>query len=200
MGREFVSGLMWKYVVLAITIKTCSSPCSSSPAQKQAPKMLTHTLSLSVFYLLSSSLCWALSFPRDDPTNGTRYSTLPDYAQRNLDTIRRIYNLTVYPNNIPIVNHGAEAVSPGLFNLDATGHVSPVGNFFGFADSIEYFFALAPTPQISNGVGFYAADIVEFTSGCPEVAASLVYLRTARYNKTTGEIDKSKPTTTLTQV
>lgn len=162
--------------------------------------MLTHTLSLSVFYLLSSSLCWALSFPRDDPTNGTRYSTLPDCAQRNLDTIRRIYNLTVYPNNIPIVNHGAEAVPPGLFNLDATGHVSPVGNFFGFADSIEYFFALAPMPQISNGVGFYAADIVEFTSGCPEVAASLVYLRTARYNKTTGEIDKSKPTTTLTQV
>lgn len=186
--------------MLAITINTCSSPRSSPPAQKQTATMLAQTLSLSIIYLLTSSLCSALSFPRNGPTNNTSYSTLPDYAQRNLDTIRRIYNLTVYPNNVPIVNHGAEAVPPGLFNQDATGRVSPVGNFSGFADSIEYFFALAPTPQISNGVGFYVADVVEFTSGCPEVAASLVYLRTARYNKTTGEIDKSKPTTTLTQV
>jgi hypothetical protein len=169
------------------------------PDHKQAATMLTHTLLISLFYLLTSSLCSALSLRRDGYTNNT-HSSLPDYAQRNLDTIRKIYNLTVYPNNVPIVNRGAEAVPPGLFNQDATGRVSPVGNFTGFADSIEYFFALAPTPQLSNGIGFYAAEVVEFTSGCPEVAASLVYLRTAHMNKTTGEIDHSKPKSTLSQV
>lgn len=162
--------------------------------------MLTHTLLIPFFYLLTSSFCSALNLRRDGYTNDTRQASLPGYAQRNLDTIRKIYNLTVYPNNVPIVNRGAEAVPPGLFNQDATGRVSPVGNFSGFADSIEYFFALAPTPQLSNGIGFYAADVVEFTSGCPEVAASLVYLRTAHINKTTGEIDNSKPKSTLSQV
>lgn len=162
--------------------------------------MLAYTLLLSIFSLLTSSFCSALSLPPDGHANDKRYSSLPEYAQRNLDTIRKIYNLTVYPDNVPIVNHGAEAVPPGLFNQDATGRVSPVGNFSGFADSIEYFFALAPTPQISNGIGFYSADVVEFTSGCPEVAASVVYLRTAHINKTTGEVDHSKPKSTLSQV
>jgi hypothetical protein len=125
---------------------------------------------------------------------------LPDYAQRNLNTIERIYNLTVYPNNAPIVNQGASAVPPGLFNDNATGRISPLGNFTGFNDSIECmtcsfgvepferriltyhsppdFFALAPTPQASAGQGIYRAEVVAFTSGCPEVATSLVYLRT----------------------
>lgn len=169
------------------------------PDHKQAATMLTHTLLISFFYLLTSSFCSALSLRRDGYANDTQ-SSLPDYAKRNLDTIRKIYNLTVYPNNVPIVNRGVEAVPPGLFNQDATGRVSPVGNFTGFADSIEYFFALAPTPQLSNGIGFYAAEVVEFTSGCAEVAASLVYLRTAHFIKTTGEIDNSKPKSTLSQV
>lgn len=125
---------------------------------------------------------------------------LPDYAQRNLDTIRRIYNLTVYPNNVPIVTQGASAVPPGLFDQEATGRVSPVGNFSGFDDSIEYFFALAPTPQAQNGVAIYKADVVEFTSGCPEVASSLVYLRTGTVDPETGKLDESKPTSTLSQV
>ena len=169
------------------------------PAQKQVATMLTHTLLISFFCLLTSSFCSALSLRRDGYANGT-HSSLPDYAQRNLDTIRRIYNLTVYPNNVPIVNRGAEAVPPGLFNQDATGRVSPVGNFTGFADSIEYFFALAPTPQLSNGIGFYAAEVVEFTSGCAEVATSLVYLRTGHVDEKTVALDKSKPTSTLSQV
>ena len=162
--------------------------------------MLTHTLLLSVFYLLTSSFCSALSLRSNGYANDTSQSSLPDYAQRNLNTIRKIYNLTVYPNNVPIVNKGAEAVPPGLFNEDATGRVSPVGNFSGFADSIEYFFALAPTPQAGGGLGFYQADVVEFTSGCPEVAASLVYLRTGHVDAKTGALDRSKPTSTLSQV
>lgn len=130
----------------------------------------------------------------------TTKRNLLDYAQRNLETIQRIYNLTVYPNNVPIINQGASAVPAGLFDPGATGRVSPVGNFSGFDDSIEYFFALAPTPQAQQGVGIYKADVVEFTSGCPEVAASVVYLRTGKVDPVTGKVDESKPTSTLSQV
>lgn len=99
------------------------------------------------------------------------------FEHRNYETIRRIYNLTVYPEQIPILVQGAAAVPADLFNENATGRVSPVGAFEGFEDSIEYFFALAPIPQ-SNPL--FAAisriQITEFTSGCPDVAASVVYL------------------------
>jgi hypothetical protein len=169
--------------------------------KRPAATMLNLSTSLLSFYLLISSFCSALNLP---PGGGhaseKRQSTLPEYAQRNLDTIRKIYNLTVYPNNAPIVAKGAAAVPPGLFNQHATGRVSPVGIFSGFNDSIEYFFALAPTPQAGGGLGFYQADVVEFTSGCPEVAASLVYLRTGHVDAKTGALDTSKPTSTLSQV
>lgn len=188
--------LMAKYVLLSMFIKTGSSPRSRFSLQKLAANMLTYTLSLSIIYLLASSFCSASQLP----SNNTHQSSLPDYAQRNLNTIRKIYNLTVYPNNAPIVAKGASAVPPGLFNQQATGRVSPVGNFSGFDDSIEYFFALAPTPQAENGLGIYHADVVEFTSGCPEVGASLVYLRTGHVDPKTGKLDTSKPTTTLSQV
>jgi hypothetical protein len=108
--------------------------------------------------------------------------------------------LTVYPNNQPIIKQGASAVPPGLFNENATGRVGPVGNFSGFADSIEYFFALAPSPKEEQGVGFYQADVVDFTSGCPDVAASLVYLRSGIVNPKTAKLNKKKPTSTLAQV
>lgn len=133
------------------------------------------------------------------PTYAVKHN-LPAYAQRNLETIQRIYNLTVYPNNVPIIDKGASAVPPGLFDPGATGRVVPVGNFSGFDDSIEYFFALAPTPQTEQGVGIYEAEVVEFTSGCPEVAASTVYLRTGKVDPKTGKVDKSKPISTLSQV
>ncbi|EKG20842.1 hypothetical protein MPH_01825 [Macrophomina phaseolina MS6] len=125
----------------------------------------------------------------------------PDYVIRNLNTIRSIYNITVYPNNLPIIQKGASAVPSGLFNKNAAGRISPVGNFTGFDDSIEYFFALAPTPDTNPGkVAIYEAQLVEFTSGCPEVASSLVYLRTGVIDKKTNKVDLSKPTTTLAQV
>lgn len=37
------------------------------------------------------------------------------YVERNFNTIQKIYNLTIYPNNLPIVEHGASAVPAGLF-------------------------------------------------------------------------------------
>lgn len=87
-----------------------------------------------------------------------------------------------------------------LLMQQTAGRVNPVGNFSGFDDSIEYFFALAPTPEQSQGVAIYAADVVDFTSGCPDVAASVVYLRTGKVDPETAELDRSEPTTTLAQV
>lgn len=161
--------------------------------------MAKYSLPFLSILLFVTSLCSAIKLPADADALAKRTSKLPDYAKRNLNTIRKIYNLTVYPNNVPIVNKGASAVPPGLFNVNATGRVSPVGNFTGFDDSIEYFFSLAPTPQSEAGLGFYEADVLEFTSGCPEVAASLVYLRTGHVSDN-GTLDKTKPTTTLSQV
>lgn len=161
--------------------------------------MAKYSLPFLSILLFVTSFCSAIKLPADADALAKRTSKLPDYAKRNLNTIRKIYNLTVYPNNVPIVNKGASAVPPGLFNVNATGRVSPVGNFTGFDDSIEYFFSLAPTPQSEAGLGFYEADVLEFTSGCPEVAASLVYLRTGHVSDN-GTLDKTKPTTTLSQV
>ena len=67
---------------------------------------------------------------------------------------------------------------PGLFAQNATGRVSPLGNFTGFEDSIEYFFALALVPSPPAYSVFSKATVVEFSSGCPEVAASVAWLET----------------------
>ncbi|KAL0060191.1 hypothetical protein AAF712_013038 [Marasmius tenuissimus] len=116
------------------------------------------------------------------------HAALPDYALRNLNTIKSIYNLTVYPHNVPIIQNGGSAVPPGLFDANATGRITPLGNFTGFEDSIEYFFGLAPVPQDNpSGSAFYETDIVEFSSGCPEVASSVTYLRAAQVDPETGE-------------
>ncbi|KAK6597175.1 hypothetical protein H4I95_09446 [Botrytis cinerea] len=65
----------------------------------------------------------------------------------------------------------------GLFNEN--------GNFTGFDDSTEYFFALSPIPgQTGAGIlqpnynAFTSYELHAFTSGCPEVASSIVYLNT----------------------
>jgi hypothetical protein len=81
--------------------------------------------------------------------------------------------------NVPIIQNGSKAVPPELFNVNATGRVSPIGNFEGLEDSIEYFFALAPIPSAGNSYMVISnAKIVDFSSGCPEVASSVVYLET----------------------
>jgi hypothetical protein len=78
--------------------------------------------------------------------------------------------------------HGSSAVPPGLFNGEATGRITPLGNFTGFVDSIEYFFGLVPTPEPPAYLAISAADVVSFTSGCAEVAASVVYLTISVHN------------------
>lgn len=140
------------------------------------------TLICTFLCLISSTWAGPIGWP---PWMASGYSKggygrpKPDdsWKQRNLDTITKIYNLTVFPNQLPIIKHGAAGVPPGLFSHDVVGRVDPVGDFVGFEDSIEYFFALAPVPA---GNGAFAAitraQITEFNTACKDVAASVVYL------------------------
>ncbi len=105
-----------------------------------------------------------------------------NFAQRNYDTISAIYNRTVYPINLEFIANGSASVPRGLFNENATGRISPLGNFSGFQDSTEYFFALAPIPQAPTYTAITKAQVVSFTSGCAEVAASVVYFTNSIVN------------------
>ncbi|KAJ6567012.1 hypothetical protein B0H19DRAFT_1209699 [Mycena capillaripes] len=81
--------------------------------------------------------------------------------------------VTVFPNNVPVIASGGSAVPAGLFNQTATGRVTPVGEFIGFQDSIEGF---------PSNSAFTNATLVEFTSGCAEVAVSTTYLTVSTIN------------------
>ena len=120
------------------------------------------------------------------------------FTERNLDTITKIYNRTTYPTLLEFVARGPESVPPGLFNANAKGRITPVGNFTGFEDSTEYFFGLSQIPVAPNYVTFLSTEITHFTSGCPEIAASVVYIHTGVYHP--GSPDDGKPVTTLKQV
>lgn len=126
------------------------------------------------------------------------YSRMLDYQRRNLNTIESIYNRTVYPNSLLFSQYGSESVPGGLFNENATGRITPMGNFTGFQDSVEYFFALTPPPLPPTYATWTSAKIVSFTSGCPEIASSVVYGSTEGVNPNTSTYGKYL--TTLKQV
>jgi len=67
---------------------------------------------------------------------------MDNHERHNFKTLWNIYNLTIYPNQLPVLEQEAVGILPGLFNQNATGCVDSVGNFTGLQDSIEYFFAL----------------------------------------------------------
>jgi hypothetical protein len=96
------------------------------------------------------------------------FPLLPQYLTHRLTPL----------DNLPIITQGSSAVPAGLFAANATGRVSPLGNFTGFEESIEYFFALALVPSPPAYSVFTKATVVEFSSGCPEVAASVAWLET----------------------
>ena len=62
-----------------------------------------------------------------------------DWQQRNYNTVKAIYNTTIYPHNLAFLQNGSSVVPPGLFNANVSGRITPVGNFTGFEDSVEYF-------------------------------------------------------------
>ena len=142
-------------------------------------------LSISLACLIPATWAWPIGRNR--------------FQQRNFKTLSSIYDITIYPNQVPILEYGASAVPAGLFNQDVVGRVDPVGNFTGFQDSIEYFFALAPTPQTNSASqAITSIQLTEFSSACPSVAASVVYLYTSVVNP--GAPDNGKPLPPLKQV
>lgn len=102
------------------------------------------------------------------------------YVERNRRTIESIYNLVTYPNNLPIVESLSAAVPDNLFNENVTGRVTPLGSFEGLNNSIEYFFVIA-VPSPPNYSAFSKAEVVQFSSECPEVAASTVHLESSLF-------------------
>ncbi|KAF3918327.1 hypothetical protein ABW21_db0206354 [Orbilia brochopaga] len=181
----------------AITSTTSDHGCDSSSPIKTSTTYITTT---------SSSSLTTTSTPSTSKTSTTSSSTTstssppPDdsFKKRNYDTIHRIYNLTIFPNQVPIITLGGAAVPPGLFANDTSGRISPVGNFTDFEDSIEYFFALPPIPQSNkNNAAFSRFELAQFSSECPEVAASTVYLYASIVNP--GGPDDGKLVTILRQ-
>ena len=120
------------------------------------------------------------------------------FQQRNLNTITALYNRTVYPTNLEFIANGSSSVPKGLFNANVSGRITPIGNFTGFQDSVEYFFALAPIPQPPLYYGFSKIQIVEFSSQCPGVAASVVYFTESVFNP--GAANDGQKIATLKQV
>ncbi|MCJ1269838.1 hypothetical protein MMC22_009731 [Lobaria immixta] len=120
------------------------------------------------------------------------------FAERNLDTISKIYNRTTYPTLLEFIANRSASVPSGLFNANAKGRITPVGNFTGFDDSTEYFFALSPVPVAPSYLTFLSATITHFTSGCPEIASSVVHFRNGVFHP--GSPDDGKYVTTLKQV
>lgn len=135
---------------------------------------------------VSLRLCHSSNHPHDN------------WQLRNFQTIQKIYNTTIYPNSQEFMKHGLSAIPPGLFSQNASGRISPVGNFSGFEDSVEYFFGLTPIPQPPLFNTWTRADIISFTSGCPEVASSVVYGLTTGVNPNASSY--GKPQTTIKQV
>ncbi|KAF3917661.1 hypothetical protein AA313_de0208111 [Arthrobotrys entomopaga] len=111
----------------------------------------------------------------------------PSYYARNLNTITSIYQFTVYPNQLPIIDQATQETIPqlsSLFSPTVAGRIQDVGNFTDFRTSIEYFFGLAPQPRAPLYAGFSSIDITQFSSDCPSVAASTVVFTISAWDPT----------------
>lgn len=122
--------------------------------------------------------------PPDPPTNppggngtdpgGEVPEPVPgNWSIRNYNTVSSVYNLTVYPRNLPLFLNQTDIGLP-FFDANVTGRVTPLGDFSGYEESIEYFWGLAPVPIPPSTAAISKAVLTHFTSGCPGVASSTV--------------------------
>jgi len=81
-------------------------------------------------------------------------------TQQRANVVRSVYQNLIFPGPFEILLSGG--ASQDAFDPSVTGRVNAVGQFDGFTDSIEYFYALAlqpATPQLIPGVSIYVYDI-----------------------------------------
>ncbi|KAK6503766.1 hypothetical protein TWF481_008772 [Arthrobotrys musiformis] len=107
---------------------------------------------------------------------------LTHYQERNFKTINQIYQYTRYPHQEAIIAQATSDSIPELdplFSPNVSGRIQEIGNFTNFRHSIEYFFGLAPRPQGSMYSAIVEAELIQFSSDCPSVAASTVNFKVA---------------------
>ncbi|RVD85083.1 uncharacterized protein DFL_003414 [Arthrobotrys flagrans] len=107
---------------------------------------------------------------------------LTTYQERNFKTIHQIYQFTIYPRQEAIIAQATNDSIPELeplFSPTVSGRIQEIGNFTNFRHSIEYFFGLAPRPQGSMYSAIVEAELTQFSSDCPSVAASTVNFKVA---------------------
>lgn len=119
-----------------------------------------------------------------------------NFHDRNLATVNAIYAQNLYPTNLGFLRN--QTVPQGLFDKNATGRITPLGNFTGFDESTEYFFALSPVPTAPLYQAFIKAEVVAYQSECAQVASSIVWLTLGVYNP--GAVDHLKEIAVLKQV
>lgn len=154
---------------------------SRSPRSSQVTRKSFDWIIMFYLRILVLFICTALTTCVSNSALGPHIPQV-DFQQRNLDTITKIYNRNLYPTNLQFIANGSQPVLTGLFNENATGRISPLGNFTGFAESTEYFFALAPIPRPPNYIALTKAQIVSFQSQCANVASSVVYFTSTVVN------------------
>ncbi|KAF3931350.1 hypothetical protein ABW19_dt0210360 [Dactylella cylindrospora] len=119
-----------------------------------------------------------LSLSEPIPTTPRGVPKREPFWTRNYKTIYQIYNFTIFPNQLPIIANAANPNIPQiahLFSPTVAGRIQDIGNFTNFRTSIEYFFGLAPIPREPLFVAISGFDLTQFSTDCPEVAASTVY-------------------------
>ncbi|KAF4636875.1 hypothetical protein G7Y89_g1198 [Cudoniella acicularis] len=116
------------------------------------------------------------------PASTNTTTTEVDFRTRNYNTLAGIYEFASWPKSAVFIKNGVSAIPPGLFNANASGRISPVGNFSGIEQTAEYFFGLSPQAEAPFYIGWTSFEIHQFSSECPEVASSKVWGRTTIVN------------------
>ena len=139
---------------------------------------MASTKAITILSLLASAFASPFHVKRQsNSTSPTTNTTSPEinYVERNRATIQAIYDNAQYPNNQVFMQKGYAAIPSGLFNQNVQGRIAPIGNFSGIQAAAEYFYGLTPPPDLPLYTTWTNAQMVSFSSGCPNVASSVVW-------------------------
>ncbi|KAF3318776.1 hypothetical protein TWF173_006793 [Orbilia oligospora] len=146
---------------------------------------------------LDATSCGALRKPNATISNGVAlrvedvWGTNGFFVSTNMGPLllqpylHIIYQFTVYPRQEAIIAQVTSDSIPELeplFSPTVSGRIQEIGNFTNFRHSIEYFFGLAPRPQGSMYSAIVEAELTQFSSDHPSIAASTVNFKVALDN------------------